>query len=74
MLKVGLYSNVFSFCVLSLVFHAFAWSSATTVTMLLQNRVAFALGLRMCSTHVTKGPLVDTARPSSGKMKAIRFI
>ncbi|GAA6234020.1 NAD-dependent protein deacylase sirtuin-5, mitochondrial-like [Lates japonicus] len=33
--------------------------------MLLQSRAAFALGLRMCSSHVTKGPLMDTARPSS---------
>lgn len=35
------------------------------MTMLLQRRAVFALGLRMCSTQVTKGPLTDTARPSS---------
>ncbi|XP_076000909.1 NAD-dependent protein deacylase sirtuin-5, mitochondrial-like [Genypterus blacodes] len=33
--------------------------------MLLRNRVAVALGLRMCSTHVTRGPVTDAARPSS---------
>ncbi|XP_018532040.1 NAD-dependent protein deacylase sirtuin-5, mitochondrial [Lates calcarifer] len=33
--------------------------------MLLQSRAVFALGLRMCSSHVIKGPLMDTARPSS---------
>ncbi|XP_029970175.1 NAD-dependent protein deacylase sirtuin-5, mitochondrial-like [Salarias fasciatus] len=33
--------------------------------MLLQKRAAIALGLRMCSTHVTKGPLIDTARPNA---------
>ncbi|XP_071773127.1 NAD-dependent protein deacylase sirtuin-5, mitochondrial-like [Centroberyx gerrardi] len=33
--------------------------------MLLRNRAAVALGLRMCSTHATGGPAVETARPSS---------
>ncbi|KAF7657549.1 hypothetical protein LDENG_00025640 [Lucifuga dentata] len=36
-----------------------------TVTMLLQNRTVVMLGLRMCSTHVTKGLILDAARPSS---------
>nr|XP_020451496.1 NAD-dependent protein deacylase sirtuin-5, mitochondrial-like isoform X2 [Monopterus albus] len=35
------------------------------VTMLLQNRAVFAIGLRMGSTRVMNGPLMDTARPSS---------
>ena len=58
------------FCV---IFHVFIWSSWTTVTMLLQNRAVIALGLRMCSTNVLKGPLMDTARPNSGKMIKVRF-
>ncbi|XP_061776255.1 NAD-dependent protein deacylase sirtuin-5, mitochondrial-like isoform X2 [Nerophis ophidion] len=33
--------------------------------MLLQYRAVVSLGRRMCSTHVTGGPLVDTARPKS---------
>ncbi|KAM4552795.1 NAD-dependent protein deacylase sirtuin-5, mitochondrial-like [Odontesthes bonariensis] len=33
--------------------------------MLLQNRGVFSLGLRMCSTHVTAGPVLDTSRLSS---------
>ncbi|CAN9503423.1 unnamed protein product [Ophioblennius macclurei] len=33
--------------------------------MLLQQRAIVALGLRMCSTHVTKGPLIDATRPNS---------
>lgn len=42
--------------------------------MLLQYRAVLALGIRMCSTQVTKGPLMDKTRPSSGKMKGSRFI
>lgn len=52
---------------LSIIFHSI-------VTMLLQQRAVVALGFRMCSTHVTKGPLMDTARPSSGKMKIVSFV
>ncbi|XP_061878678.1 NAD-dependent protein deacylase sirtuin-5, mitochondrial-like isoform X2 [Entelurus aequoreus] len=33
--------------------------------MLLQYRAVVSLGRRMCSTRVTGGPLVDTARPNS---------
>ncbi|CAK6966813.1 NAD-dependent protein deacylase sirtuin-5%2C mitochondrial-like [Scomber scombrus] len=33
--------------------------------MLLQHRAVIAFGLRMCSTHVTGGPLMEAARPSS---------
>ncbi|XP_028284195.1 NAD-dependent protein deacylase sirtuin-5, mitochondrial-like [Parambassis ranga] len=33
--------------------------------MLLQNRAAIAVGLRMCSTHVTKGPVIEKPRPTS---------
>uniref|UniRef100_A0A1A7XM66 NAD-dependent protein deacylase sirtuin-5, mitochondrial n=1 Tax=Iconisemion striatum TaxID=60296 RepID=A0A1A7XM66_9TELE len=33
--------------------------------MLLKNRAIFSLGFRMCSTHVTNAPPVETARPSS---------
>ncbi|TNN41030.1 NAD-dependent protein deacylase sirtuin-5, mitochondrial [Liparis tanakae] len=33
--------------------------------MLLQNRAALALGLRVCSTRVMKGPLMHAARPVS---------
>ncbi|AWP04007.1 putative NAD-dependent protein deacylase sirtuin-5 mitochondrial-like [Scophthalmus maximus] len=40
-------------------------SSETVMTMLLQHRAVFALSLRMCSTHVTKGLLKDTVRPNS---------
>lgn len=54
-------------------FHVFIRSSETAVRMLLQNRAVFRLGLRMCSTHVTKGPLMDVGRPSSGKIKLIMF-
>lgn len=39
--------------------------------MLLRNRAAVALGLRLCSTHVTKGPVVEA---SSGKSKVFRFL
>ncbi|XP_058485200.1 NAD-dependent protein deacylase sirtuin-5, mitochondrial-like [Solea solea] len=35
------------------------------MTMLLQSRAVFTLGIRMCSTHVTKGLLKDTVRPNS---------
>ncbi|XP_013885856.1 NAD-dependent protein deacylase sirtuin-5, mitochondrial [Austrofundulus limnaeus] len=33
--------------------------------MLLKNRAVLSLGLRLCSTHVTKGQLVEPGRPSS---------
>lgn len=48
----------------------FLVSSVKTVTMLLRSRAAFTLGVRMCSTSVTKGPLLDAIRPSSGKANA----
>lgn len=35
------------------------------MTMLLRNRAVVALGLRMCSSHVTKGPLADAVKHSS---------
>lgn len=42
--------------------------SGLLVAMLLKSRAVFSLGLRMCSTHVAKGPLVEPGRPSSGKI------
>ncbi|XP_075877595.1 NAD-dependent protein deacylase sirtuin-5, mitochondrial-like isoform X2 [Nelusetta ayraudi] len=33
--------------------------------MLLQHRAALALGIRMCSTNVSRRPVLDTIRPSS---------
>lgn len=45
----------------------FCWLFLTAVKMLLQHRAALALGLRMCSTNVSRRPLQDTIRPSSGK-------
>lgn len=37
--------------------------------MLLQSRAAFALGIRMCSTGVTRGPLLDAISPSSDMLE-----
>ncbi|KAL6104627.1 sirt5 [Pungitius sinensis] len=44
----------------------YSWiTKARTETMLLRNRAVFARGLRICSTHVMKGSVVDAARPIS---------
>lgn len=46
-------------------------SSVTTAIMLLQSRAALTLGVRMCSTSVTRGPLLDAIRPNSGIVSAV---
>lgn len=49
-------------------------SSVKTVTMLLQSRAVFTLGVRMCSTGVTRAPLLNTIRPNSGIVIAVLFM
>lgn len=54
----------------TLDFEPFLSLSGLPVTMLLRNRAVVALGLRMCSSHVTKGPLADAVK---GKMNTCAY-